>query len=333
MYEQKRLWLVAGVLVLVTGWANADVVSIKLTSDALGLGSTALNKDKVVDADIAGTFFTSPVTGEGSVLNVQKSGLAGPGTALDPLLVTVTAKTHLDTLYSLPDPHDYQAGVLYITNENNSLPDGKNEGAGVKAFEVDSSGLRIIDGGRAKIGGSGHVSGGTGPDTFEPDGPNGPPHVDEMVLFNFNPAVPVFADSIAVILSQFNHKVKKKGGLEEDKVDLHVELRSGTTFDRTFFGPSSDPEGIFEPVGSDPEKDSVWLMRFSAISGIGSLDEIAMFSIRAVDDDPNNPKGTAEHFYVTGFTGTEVPEPTTMILLACGGLCMLRKRRRTPRRG
>ena len=83
-----------------------------------------------------------PSRGEGSILTVQKSGLAGPGTVSDPLLVTITSLTHLDTVNGLPAAHDYQAGAIYLSDENTSMPDGKDEGLGVRAFSVEASGLR-----------------------------------------------------------------------------------------------------------------------------------------------------------------------------------------------
>jgi len=76
--------------------AQADIVSVKLTTDALGLGSDDLNDGKdgvLISADITGKLITSPTTGGGSKLYVQHSGLAGSGTTADPLLCTITART------------------------------------------------------------------------------------------------------------------------------------------------------------------------------------------------------------------------------------------------
>ena len=48
------------------------------------------------------------------------------------------------------------------------------------------------------------------------------------------------------------------------------------------------------------------------------------FVIRANDDNPSDPKGTAEHFFLTGMTGAYEanlianPEPSTMLLMATG---------------
>ncbi|MBW2622092.1 MAG: hypothetical protein JRD68_04245, partial [Deltaproteobacteria bacterium] len=68
------------------GMAEASTVSIKLTTDALGLGSSRLNYDGSGDVDKPG-FFTSLTIGEGSVLQIQTDGLAGPGTLINPLFV------------------------------------------------------------------------------------------------------------------------------------------------------------------------------------------------------------------------------------------------------
>jgi hypothetical protein len=104
--------LALAVLLIGAGWAQAIPVSVKLTADTLGLGSSDINRGGTVDPDMPG-FITSPTTGEGSILTIQTDGLADPGTVANPLFVTVTARTRLDTVnYPLlgGDPRDYQAG-------------------------------------------------------------------------------------------------------------------------------------------------------------------------------------------------------------------------------
>ncbi|GAF84196.1 unnamed protein product, partial [marine sediment metagenome] len=303
---------------------------IKLTSEALGLGNSDINKGKTVAPDVPG-FITSPTAGQGSILTVQSDGKAGIGTTV-PVLVTITAQTRLDTLFGLPSSHDYHAGVLFISKEKKDLPDGKKEGLGVRAFKVDeTTGLRELDSqkkhkkkgkkepdksGLAKIEGSKHVSGGTSDDTYDWRKPNGAPHVDEAVLFDFNPQFYADALSVEVLLSEFD---------PTDIVDLHIELTSGSTFDFGFL--QTTDTSLFEQVGAD--KDKLWKLKFSGIDQLQTGDLIQNFTIFAVDDDPLNPRGTAEHFWVTGMTvdAELIPEPATVLLLGFGSLALLRKRR------
>jgi len=153
----------------IRGSFNSTDVSIKFNSVVLGLGAGPINDGKdgkaVVDADVSGLVTGAVGSGIGSVLSVQQSGLAGPGTVLDPLFLTVTARTHLDTL--IPAWPDWNAGVLYITEETGS-DIGKDEGLGVRAFTVDpATGQRVLEPitGRARIEGSKEISGGT--ETFD----------------------------------------------------------------------------------------------------------------------------------------------------------------------
>ena len=311
--------LVLAVILGGAGWAQAVPVSVKLTTDALGLGSSDINRGGTVDPDMSG-FFTSTTTGEGSILTIQTDGLAGPGTAANPLFVTLTAKTHLDVMTNLPSsPHDYQAGVIFISEEKSDLPDGKKEGLGVRAFKVDSlTGRRELDPHTLlpllTIEGSKDVSGGTDNEPYDPFSPNGAPHVDEAVKFDFNKALfNVNAQSVVVLLSKFD---------PTDIVDLHIVLTSGSTLDFNFMQTTST--NIFERV--DPTYDKLWKLKFSGLSGLGSGDFVDYFTVRANDDDPQHPSGTAEHFLITGFTA--VPEPATVVLLGLSSLSLILRRRR-----
>jgi len=292
---------------------RAAPISIKLTADGLGLGSADINKGGQVDLayDIPGTFWTGD-TGVGSILNIQRSGNAGPGTASDPLFVTLTARTHLDTLNALPaTPHDYLAGVLYISKENTHTPDGKDEGIGVRAFKVDQYGLRTFNQGAAQLEGSKDVSGGTGPDTFISGDPNGAPHVDEGVRFDY--AVPVIGQTIEIMLSKFT---------STEIVDLHIERTVGDSIDLAFL-QTSDTD-LFEQIGGDGDK--LWKLKLSAASiGLGADDMVTSFFIRANDDDPFASSDTAEHFLISGATA-EIPEPATLWCLLIGGATALRRR-------
>lgn len=291
--------------------AQAVPVSYKLTADALGLGDSDINKGGTVDPDMPG-FSTSSAIGHGSVLSIQSNGLAGLGTVGNPVAVTITAQTRLDTLNGLPASNDYQAGIIFISKEKDDLPDGRKEGLGVRAFKViGATGLREIDdkSGLAKIEGSKHVSGGTGPEAYDADSPNGAPHVDEVVNFKFNPALHADAMSVEVLLSDFE---------PTDVIDLHIELMSGSIFNYDFLTTSNS--NIFEEIG-----DKLWKLKFDGISNLAAGDLIDSFAIRAIDDNPSDPRGTAEHFFITGMSF--VPEPATIVLLGLGSLIFLRRRR------
>ena len=318
-HKTITLTIAFSIFLAVSSTATATVVSIKLTADALGLGTDDVNKGGTVDPDIVGKLITSSTTGVGSILTIQTDGKAGPGTALAPLFVTVTAETHLDTVSGLPSPNDYLAGVIYITKEHADLPDGRKEGLGVRAFKVDpTTGLRLFDGGQAqleRIEGSKHVSGGTGPTAYDSSDPNGAPHVDEHVKFDFNnPAHIVSAQSVEVLLSDYD---------PTDIIDLHIELISGGSIDLIFMQTTDTNGGgdaIFEEIG-----DKLWKLKFAPLDQLSAGDKVDYFTIRANDDDPQDPRGTAEHFFITGITA--VPEPATMGLLGLGTIAMLRRRR------
>lgn len=313
--------LALAVLLGGAGEAQAGLISIKLTSDALGLGSSDINKGKTVDIDVLDKLITSPNTGEGSILTIQTDGLAGPGTVANPLFVTVRAKTHLDTVnYPLSfggDPRDYQAGVLFISKESDKTPDGKDEGLGVRAFKLDvATGLREFgDGsGLALIEGSKDVSGGTGHDAYDLFKPNGPPHVDDSVTFDFARQFYANALSVEVLLNKFD---------PTDIIDLHIELTSRPDIYLEFL--QTTDTNIFEQVGTD--KDKLWKLKFSGIDDLLTGDLIDNFTIFANDDEPLHPRGTAEHFLITGMTVDTVPEPSTIMLLGLGGLLLRRRKK------
>jgi len=316
-----------------TAFGTLVPVSVKFTSEALGLGSGNINdgKDGVsVDADLTGRFETSTVTGQGSVLYVQDDGLAGSGSASSPLFLTVTAKSHLDT----PGSGDWNAGILYISEENHSEDkkpgdkgyhlDGYKEGLGVRAFTIDpDTGLRVIDPDTdlARIEGSKHVSGGTETicswDDITFDGTkNGPPHVDELVRFDF--VNPVEAQSLVVRFSEF---------LSTDVIDLSIEVthQDGSTENLIDNWLATDESPL---VLAGFEKDNVYDLLFANIADLSSTDLITGLEIRAIDDDPLNPRETAEHFFITGIEANVVPEPATIGLLGIGFLSLFRKRRK-----
>ena len=312
-------------------------VSITLNSSALGLGGDKINDGDTVDPDVTGSLWTSTNIGEGSVLNIQFSGVAGPGTTGDPLLVMVTARTHTDAIYNLPAaPHDYFAGILYISKDEKDL---KNEGMGVRAFNVDATtGLRLYDSenGRAEIDGSKEISGSDeeknlyfmdGPKPRKND-PNGPPHEDEAVIFDFTVgASRPSATQMDVLLTKF------KRGKDEDGFVLELKLTTGDILDFSSLLGECDAA-----LSEQPDKE-VYLLDFGGLAGLDVDDLLDSFTIRSVGDGD----GKKQHFLINGFTTFDVPftkspsvvpEPLTMLGCAMGlaSLGAYLRKRRGPRR-
>lgn len=326
-----RLVTAAGILLALAPLpAGAVTTSIILEpgSGALNLGSSAaVNDGGTIDPDIAGKLVTSPVTGQGSILYVQTDGKAGQGTLSSPLLFTVTANSHLDNTGAIGD---FQAGVLYLASADGTAgPVG--HGLGVRAFTVNSTtGLRQ-SGPSPGIEGSKEVSGGSDPTSFTVRG-NGAPHVDERVLFTINPTLSVVGQSISMVLTKFDGTGTSPGGLNgsEDIFDLVINRLSGSPLVFNSLKASS-----FGNWGTNIGTDA-WKFDFSKITGLGPTDIVTSFSVRANDDNPSNPAGTAEHFLINGFTLTynetpPVPDSgSTAGLLGLGllGLLAVRHRRR-----
>ncbi len=300
--------------------SSVDTLSVEFTTDSLGLGSDELNiSGSAVAADRAG-FITSTDLGVGSVLSVQQDGTAGLGTLDNRLLVTVTAKTYLDVTDA---PVDFHAAVLSINDDDKSL---RKEGLGVRAFKFsidDEMKLHRIN----ALDGSKHVSGGTDSTSYaervakvKKDGIlDGAPHVDEAVYFDFN--TPVAAQSLRFLLTDYKYKL---GSKDMTKIDLTITLASGELLSVGTVEPSKDQiaEGLFT---AGPEDESWWLN----LSGIGELEDgdvVDVVTIMAVDDNPLEPKETAEHFFIHGLEVAPVPEPATASLVAFGGLVLVGRR-------
>jgi len=302
--------LALAVLLGGAGHAQAVLISIKLTTDALGLGSSDINKGGTVDPDMPG-FITSPTTGEGSFLYIQTDGKAGTGTTANPLWVTVTAQTRLDVTGLPTTAHDYQAGVIYISKESSDLLDGANEGLGVRAFTVDTSFMRVETSGLANIEGSKEISGGTDDRDVTTDPLNGAPHEDESVTFLFNPLFNVDATSVEVLLSKFD-------SADKDIFDLKIDLTLGSPITEKSMSTTHDAVADWDSA------DKLWKLSFSDIPGLNSGDWVESFTIRA--DLNSELKKT--HFLITGMTA--VPEPATICLLGLGTLTLVIRRRTLP---
>ena len=328
-----RLAATAGALLalaLLPARAVTTTVILEPGSSALNLGfSTAVNDGGTLDSDVANKLVTSPVTGQGSILYIQADGKAGQGTAGNPLLFTVTANTHLDNTGSIGD---FQAGVLYLT-AGDGTGGPVNKGLGVRVFTVNNTtGLRG-SGPNPAIEGSKEVSGGTDPTSFTVRGGSGAPHVDERVLFTVNPALSIVGQSISMTLTKFDGTGTSPGGLNgsEDIFDLVINRLSGSPLVFNSLKASS-----FSNWGTNIGTDT-WKFDFSKITGLGPTDIVTSFSVRANEDNPSNPAGTAEHFLIDGFTLTynetpPVPDAgSTAALLGLGllGLATLQHRRRT----
>jgi len=334
-------------LLAVSAGAIADTITVELTTDALGLGSTEINyagNDAAVEADRPGKLVTSTTANVGSVLTIQTNGLAGPGDMDNPLLVTVTARTHMDVKTGLPAGYDFQAGVITLTDKDNDVP---NEGLGVRGFGIDldpaspTFAKRYVNPSYTatnvhgfQMEGSKEVSGGVDVEAWadfidgRPIAPsNMPPHVDEDVIFDFNnPEVLVAGDSVVVLLT----KIKAGGDSFTLALDLTIDLVGGTSVVRSYDYLSDAPDVFSEPAGYGTD-DNIMQLDFSGISlGLESTDIIDSFTIGGRDDPVDDPKETDEHFLINGFSAnfTPTPEPATLMLIAVGVPFLLKRSRR-----
>ena len=314
MLRAFTFFAVPAAILTVSGSALGAISTVKFTADALGLGSSNINERSTVEANIAGKLLTSSTTGMGSTLYVQRSGLAGSGTASDPLMLRVTCRTRLDAVSGFPGsngtPNDYQAGVLYVAKENSSTV-GKDEGLGVRAFETDTSGIRKTSGGVAKITGNKEMSGGTGSTVFDPTPSDEPGDEEILVAFDAASSLPgMLGDSMTVTLSKF-----KSGNL----LELTINLQGGGVLRFASLGTES---GAFTSLGSDVQR-----LAFSSLAGLSSSAIVSSFAIRAIEDKPSDPSVHAEGLLLQGISGTLVPAPGAMALLGVAGIVAGRRRR------
>ena len=312
----------------------------KLVTAASGTPATNL-----FHALVAAGYPGTAIINTGSVLTIQQNGLAGPGTALNPLLVRVTAATHLDeTSYPAgwANSREFQSGVIYLTAGTDGTVAG--DGLGVRAFTVSegttndpaNAGNRTGSGTAYKIEGSKEVSGGTDCSTFgakkddcagSPDysGVNGAPHVDELAFFDFTAGSGAWdAKNFSWVLTDFT----SLSGSSGDRYDIHIDWVGGNCTEK-FLSSGAGTSGVSNTASGVLTGNSGFLT--GGCAGIPAGAMLSDFYIRAVDDDPSNPRGTAEHFLINGFTvnPTEilppeggVPEPSTPLLFGAG-LCAL----------
>jgi len=311
---------------------NASAVStvnIRLEAGALGnIGAgntnTTINGGGTLQSDIANKLVTSTTTGQGSILTIQTDGKAGPGTVAAPLFVTVTAQSHLDVVDG--NIGDFQAGIITMTAGTGAANVYKDLGLGVRVFTVNqTTGLRA-SGANPAIEGSFEVSGGTDTSTFAQRG-NGPPHVDERVNFAFAGSG-VLGSSIKVVLTKYDGvgtlTADHLNG-SQDIFDLIVHRTVGADIVLNGLNPSTTDTAHGWTAGFLTAIDSandVWQINFDKLLGLGANDVVTSFSIRANDDDPTHPAGTAEHFLIDGLSAsTSTPPPpvpdggSTIVLL------------------
>lgn len=323
MLRAFTFFAVPAAILTVSGSAFGAVSTVKFTADALGLGSSEINEGSTVEANIAGKLITSSTTGMGSSLYVQRSGIAGSGTASDPLMLRVTCRTRLDAISGFPgnnddndrspasnSANDYQAGILYVAKENSSTV-GKDEGLGVRAFATNTSGVRTTSGGAAKITGNKEMSGGTGSTVFDPTPSDEPGDEEILVEFNGASSTPgMLGDSMTVTLSKF-----KSGNL----LELTINLQGGGVLHFASLGTSS---GAFTSLGSDVQR-----LAFSSLAGLSSSAIVSSFAIRAIEDNASHPSVNAEGLLLQGISGTLVPAPGAIALLGVAGIVARRQRR------
>ena len=323
MLRAFTFFAVPAAILTVSGSALGAVSTVKFTADALGLGSSEINEGSTVEANIAGKLITSSTTGMGSSLYVQRSGIAGSGTASDPLMLRVTCRTRLDAISGFPgnnddddrspasnSANDYQAGILYVAKENSATV-GKDEGLGVRACATNTSGIRTTSGGAAKITGNKEMSGGTGSTVFDPTPSDEPGDEEILVEFNGASSTPgMLGDSMTVTLSKF-----KSGNL----LELTINLQGGGVLHFASLGTSS---GAFTSLGSDVQR-----LAFSSLAGLSSSAIVSSFAIRAIEDNASHPSVNAEGLLLQGISGTLVPAPGAIALLGLAGIVAGRRRR------
>ncbi len=320
---------VAAVMLYLAAAAIAAPINISFTGDGLfGAGTGKVNRDgngSAVEADRPGQLVTSTAANVGSILTIQSNGVAGPGDAVNPLLMTVTARSHTSVdPTNAPAGYDYMGGVIALSSHNYTKDESGKEGMGVRAFGIDLDpasaryGMRYENAAYVPVNthgfqmeGSGDVSGGypwiekvggkhdpdiphetIDWDTFlaNSKGPipnNTPPHVNEDVSFDINDGqMALAANSVIVILTNIN-----AGSDEMDlSIDLTINLVGGGVIQRTYNYLSDAPNAFsLVPNPGDPGKMYDKMVQFN------------FGQIRIGDDDADDDSGDALMLSSTDF--------------------------------
>jgi hypothetical protein len=333
--------------------ASAGSFTLTLTPTALGLktvdtgsgSTTTANYESEILDDQPGLRTGAPGVG-GSYLEVNGSMLADDKANGDHF-VTITSETHGDNTINVPSDSDYHFGVVTLTDQKTpapgKAPDPKNLGGlGLRAFEDvdDTTGLRIIGGGgNAGIGGSKEVSGGTDFTRDFNDDINGPPHVDELVNFDFDGIHQVDGKSVDIMLTKvkFDNKDDDPKGL---RIALQVSVFGGgdilndgnCSMSQLDPGPCKVYDTVNDSTILITDANGNVTIHFDSIIELAEGDILTKIRISALDDDldPDNMKETAEHFLINGLSGEYIgtPEPSTGLLMAMGLIAMGIRRRR-----
>jgi hypothetical protein len=151
---------------------------------------------------------------------------------------------------------------------------------------------------------------------------DGPPHVDELAFFDFTVGSGLWdAKNFSWVLTNFT----SLSGSSGDRYDIHIDYLGGSCTEQ-FLSSGAGTSG----VSSTDSSGNLTGNSSKLTGGCGGIPAGALLSdfyIRAVDDNPGSPQGTAEHFLINGFTVNSttvvqqtVPEPPTLALL---GLTLL----------
>jgi len=133
------------------------------------------------------------------------------------------------------------------------------------------------------------------------------------VFFNF--AQPVLGSSINVVLTKFDADGTGLNGAingSEDIFDLTISRMGLPDIVLNTVRKSFPPgQAMLSFIGNSA--DQVVNVNFAGLVGLGLLgakDVVTSFSIAANEDDPANPRGTAEHFLIDGLTANFPPPPS-----------------------
>jgi len=167
-----------------------------------------------------------------------------------------------------------------------------------KGGKLHGAGVQTLDG-----GGSKGISGGGG-------------DKDEEIIFTYDNAV--YVSGVSIMLGD----IEFGDAGEEDKDDpvIFIQTAGSSTFD--VMVSEADILAAFTYVGD--RKKKVGMVNFNNFSSTLGLEQDAAMTAFKVRE-------TNGHLYVTGASSgsdSQIPEPATMCILACGGIAILQRRRR-----